>query len=198
LLRGRATSRGRQHDRLVRAPDAGDPHVRCDERGLETGGTTYRASPRLHQVPAPALFLCAAATRRTPQGMVVPCPRRPTQVRWRTETTLSGRAGPAPGGPRHFPHPCGSDCAAVQPRCASWTWNHHAPRRAPCWPAAQPPARARGLVQRLPRPGPTVYPMSPGGGIQRTRLPRHGNGSDTAARHAAGPPGRRLRAQDAA
>jgi hypothetical protein len=29
--------------------------------------------------------------------------------------------------------------------------NHHARRRAPCWPAAQPPARARGLVQRLPR-----------------------------------------------
>ena len=53
-LQRRATSRGRKHDGLVRAPDAGDPHVRCDERGLETGVHTYRASPRLHQVVIPA------------------------------------------------------------------------------------------------------------------------------------------------
>ena len=32
----RATFRGRKHECLVRKPDAGNPHVRFDERGVET------------------------------------------------------------------------------------------------------------------------------------------------------------------
>ncbi len=44
-------SRGRQHDiTLVRKPDAGNPHVRFDERGVETERLTSRnrATPRVH------------------------------------------------------------------------------------------------------------------------------------------------------
>jgi hypothetical protein len=32
----------------VGEPDAGNPHVRFDERGLETGGNLYRASSQLY------------------------------------------------------------------------------------------------------------------------------------------------------
>ena len=33
---------------LVRKPDAGNPHVRFDERGGETDARAHRASPRLY------------------------------------------------------------------------------------------------------------------------------------------------------
>ncbi|HEY5893543.1 MAG TPA: hypothetical protein VIT91_09960, partial [Chthoniobacterales bacterium] len=46
-----STSRGRKHElTLVRKPDAGKPHVRFDERGVETERPTnrHRATPRLY------------------------------------------------------------------------------------------------------------------------------------------------------
>jgi hypothetical protein len=46
-----ATSRGRKHEStLVRKPDAGKPHVRFDERGVEPERSScrYRATPRLY------------------------------------------------------------------------------------------------------------------------------------------------------
>src|ERR1700757_2310668 len=48
----RATSRGRQHEpTLVRKPDAGNPHVRFDERDLETARPNrHRARSRLYQL----------------------------------------------------------------------------------------------------------------------------------------------------
>ena len=49
----RATSRGRKHEwTLVRKPDAGNPHVRFDERGLET---ERASSPPRHFSTLPSL-----------------------------------------------------------------------------------------------------------------------------------------------
>ena len=48
------TSRGRKHEiTLVRKPDAGNPHVRFDERGCGNGSFNgHRATPRLYQMNA--------------------------------------------------------------------------------------------------------------------------------------------------
>ena len=48
------TTRGRKHEiTLVRKPDAGNPHVRFDERGSGNGSAKgYRATPRLYPVSA--------------------------------------------------------------------------------------------------------------------------------------------------
>ena len=47
------TTRGRKYENtLVRKPDAGNPHVRFDERGSGNGSAKgYRATPRLYQTP---------------------------------------------------------------------------------------------------------------------------------------------------
>ena len=54
----RRTSRGRMHEiTLVRKPDAGNPHVRFDERGCGNGSLKgYRATPRLYRI-VPAKLL---------------------------------------------------------------------------------------------------------------------------------------------
>ena len=96
LRRAQRASRGRRHD-LVREPDAGNPHVRFDERRLETeprGGvrhrhrtatpSTYRhrASRRLYPPPAnnplwPRLLgKCPTADPAYPAGPEVVDPRK--------------------------------------------------------------------------------------------------------------------------
>ena len=49
---------------LVREPDAGDPHVRFDERRLETELQSYRASRRLYSLSARSAvdFCCKNTT----------------------------------------------------------------------------------------------------------------------------------------
>ena len=48
--RGRATFRGRKREFLVRKPDAGEPHVRFDERGVETGHGEASEAPATERV----------------------------------------------------------------------------------------------------------------------------------------------------
>jgi hypothetical protein len=48
--RGRATFRGRKREFLVRKPDAGEPHVRFDERGVETGHEEASEAPATERV----------------------------------------------------------------------------------------------------------------------------------------------------
>ena len=48
--RGRAAFRGRKREFLVRKPDAGEPHVRFDERGVETGHEEASEAPATERV----------------------------------------------------------------------------------------------------------------------------------------------------
>ena len=79
----------------VGKPDAGNPHVRFDERGWETGrcqGVSYRAHPRLYRMPLARLMTGSVAWRRIGTGA-----RRPrgepaiTLSRAGTYTTVCSR-----------------------------------------------------------------------------------------------------------